>query len=112
MKPLLPPPLPSSNARETAKIAGWAGVALNLATFGTDCLLLLPIRSGAQIRPMLNPMIWLFWEFIGLCFAISVLLPPRRRHAWWLAALNLCPIITGLVTLSVIIRVKHFILEP
>ena len=85
---------------------------LNLAAFATDCVLLLPYRSGSEIRPMLNPVMWLFWEFIGMCFAVSVLMPPRRRHAWWIAGLNLCPIVTGFVTFWGIMWLKHFVLKP
>ncbi len=65
-----------------------------------------------MIRPMITPMLWLLWEGIGLCFAVSVLQQPRQRRAWWIAALNLLPIVTCIIVFSWIIRIKHFVLEP
>ena len=99
------------DSTKNVRIGKKAALMLNLAAFVTDCVLLLPFRSGSEIRPMLNPVMWLFWELIGVCFAISVLIPPRQRHAWWIAGFNLCPLITGLLTFWGIMWLKGFILE-
>jgi hypothetical protein len=80
--------------------------ALNLALVGVECLILLPVPDGRDIRPLTLPLMWLAWEFVGLCIAAIVLATPRAPHKLLTTVLSLAPIFTGWDALKVLMRIK------